>query len=549
MVGKARVKPHRCEAGLNTRSGMVGRTYSAVACTMSVSLQEDSRRFGAGPRAAAFPVRLVPLVGLLTVGALAARLAGINAASFWSDEVFSVLFIKEPLRFLWSRGFVVETTPPLYYTLLKAWVAWAGATEIGVRSFSAVASAASVPVVFLLGLETMGVGAALLGAALFATSPLQIYYAQEARVYALLPVLYGLAVLGQIRFLRAPPRPGWGPLSLYATAAVALVYAHATSVLILAALNLGCLACMAASRAGWRPVLRLMATNLVMALLAIPELLTILAQAGRNDLSWIAPPDRVLLLNLANVVMIDPVTPQILFRLSSLLSIATAASLTGLVLWTGPGRAVTIFLLGVPAVFLAVVIPLGFWSPFLIPRLLVWMSVPVCLLAGLVLASVRPRVLAAAFGLLLAVCYGTGLHGVYAWGPSDKEDWRGVAGELAARLQPDDLVAVGPGTVVTGLTYYGGEAGRARLIDGTLVRWIPPGPPVPMAPYMPDNLPSPRQASTDDVAAAIARGRRVWLVMNVRDWDALGRLAMALHPQTVERGHARLVLMSFVAGA
>jgi len=45
-----------------------------------------------------------------------------DAASLWSDEAFSAYWIHRPLSYLWTDGLIIETTPPLYYTLLKLWI-------------------------------------------------------------------------------------------------------------------------------------------------------------------------------------------------------------------------------------------------------------------------------------------------------------------------------------------------------------------------------------------------------------------------------------------
>src|SRR4051812_22749451 len=73
-----------------------------------------SRRYGdLGSRAFALAI-IIPL-GLLL------RMHQIGAASLWYDEIFSAYWIHPPLSYLWTDGLVIETTPPLYYTLLKLW--------------------------------------------------------------------------------------------------------------------------------------------------------------------------------------------------------------------------------------------------------------------------------------------------------------------------------------------------------------------------------------------------------------------------------------------
>ena len=142
------------------------------------------------------------LVAIIALGLLL-RIHQIGAASLWYDEIFSAYWIHRPLSYLWTDGLIIETTPPLYYSLLKLWVAFAGDGDVALRLFSAAASTATIPLVFLLGAELATPAAGLLAALLFALSPMQIYYAQEARGYAMLPLAFALALLGLLRFLRA----------------------------------------------------------------------------------------------------------------------------------------------------------------------------------------------------------------------------------------------------------------------------------------------------------------------------------------------------------
>src|SRR6476620_721919 len=233
-------------------------------------------------------------LSLLTLAALALKLFRIDAASYWADELFSVFWVRASLGFLWSAAaFDIETTPPLYYTLLKPWAAAFGSGELAIRSFSAVLSAATIPLVWRLAREFTGPGTALLPAGIFALNPMQMQFAQEARAYALLPPLYGLALLGLVPFCRAAPARRDGALALYGIAALGLVYAHATSAFTLAALNLCAAFWLLRARAGWAPLLRLAAVDAAVVLLAIPELRAILAQAGRYDIAWIEKPDLI----------------------------------------------------------------------------------------------------------------------------------------------------------------------------------------------------------------------------------------------------------------
>src|SRR5690349_7142234 len=64
------------------------------------------------------------MLAIIATAGLALRLLRIDAASYWGDELFSVYWVRQSLGYLWSaQAFEIETTPPLYYTLLKPWAA------------------------------------------------------------------------------------------------------------------------------------------------------------------------------------------------------------------------------------------------------------------------------------------------------------------------------------------------------------------------------------------------------------------------------------------
>ncbi len=114
-----------------------------------------------------------------------------------------------------------ESAPPLYYALAWVWTQLTGTGEFGLRSLSALAGVATVPVAYLLGAELRGRRAGLVAAALVAVNPMLLWYSQEARGYALLALLTAIAVLYFVRALDRGQRrdfTGWGIASALALA-------------------------------------------------------------------------------------------------------------------------------------------------------------------------------------------------------------------------------------------------------------------------------------------------------------------------------------------
>lgn len=174
----------------------------------------------------------VPAVAGLTLLAAALRLAAFDE-SFFGDELFTYLISTRPdLRaVLAGVRSNLEITPPLFFV-----VAWLfgklGDPFVWLRIPSLVAGVATVPLVYVLGARTLGRTAALAGTALFALSPFAIFYATEARAYALMTLLVLLSTLVLLRALETNERRWWVALALLEAAAM---YSHYTAVFVLGA--------------------------------------------------------------------------------------------------------------------------------------------------------------------------------------------------------------------------------------------------------------------------------------------------------------------------
>ena len=487
----------------------------------------------------------IPLALLATtVAGFLLRLYRIDVASFWSDEVFSIIWLRSDLALLWGDGLEIETTPPLYYTLLKGWAAIFGSDETGARSLSALLSAATIPLVFLLGRELAGSRAGFLAAILFALTPVQIHYAQEARAYALLILVSCASMLALVRLLRVaePGRPPAGALIFYASCATMLVYTHTVAPFILAALGLAYLYCLATMGA-WRTALpRFLVANAVVGAVAIPQIRAMLAQAGRTDVGWIEPPSLFGLIIITDVLLVDPFTPQVTFRGACLLAALVGVALLLLLPRLRAGHRALAFLALAPAAFFALAIPVSLKFPFLIPRVVTWLSVPLCILLAILLVAPGARARRIALALSLAAAWGVGLHGVYTRTAVFKEDWRGLSASLAMHAAPSDILVVGPRTIPTGIALYADPLRATR-------RWQPDGTPEQRTFYLPDDVPVPKPLPTAELAQEVRSGQRVWLVMNRNDWQAHGQEALAAVPGTppvVDERYAMLTLLAWV---
>jgi 4-amino-4-deoxy-L-arabinose transferase-like glycosyltransferase len=172
---------------------------------------------------------LIP-VALLTLGVFVLRFSQVHQ-SLVGDEVFTYGDI-----FGHSFGSVLSTvhvggenSPPLYF--LFAWAtAKLGDPTVWIRLPSIVLGAATIPMIYAIGRETVGRGAGLIGAAIMAASPFCLYYGVEARPYSTMTFFVALSTLALLQAHATGSRRWW---ALYAAAAAAAAYSHYTSIFVL----------------------------------------------------------------------------------------------------------------------------------------------------------------------------------------------------------------------------------------------------------------------------------------------------------------------------
>ena len=155
-------------------------------------MPDAERHLSSANEATARPFsRAARIVLVLVAGVYAAaRLWRLTASCLWFDEIFSV----HAARHAWGNlvRFVAADIihPPLFYALLKIWVALGGESLLWLRLFPALTAVACIiPLILLcreLRLTAFETNLALL---LTAASGYLIKYAQEVRMYSLLLLL------------------------------------------------------------------------------------------------------------------------------------------------------------------------------------------------------------------------------------------------------------------------------------------------------------------------------------------------------------------------
>ncbi len=188
------------------------------------------------------PQVLIPLL-LLILLAFSLRLHNLDAFSFWTDEGLTPERAGYPIAQILRnevviQGFVSKDThPPLYYLIIHFTSRLLGESDFAYRFPSVVFGVLLVPLLYQFGRRLERIELGMLVALLVTVNPLQVYYAQEARMYTLL-VLLGAAASYVLWRASSDPALTRAKLvryvALYAVLAGLTIYTHYTAVFLIA---------------------------------------------------------------------------------------------------------------------------------------------------------------------------------------------------------------------------------------------------------------------------------------------------------------------------
>lgn len=217
------------------------------------------------------------------------------AQSFWNDEGNSARLSERSVALI-IEGTASDIHPPLYYLLLHGWQQAVGASEFGLRAFSAFAGVLLVAGVAAFSRtirprDRWRGGMVGVAALLTAVNPALIYYSQETRMYALLGLLAVLSSWALWQWRASAGRGRWPWAAAYVLLAAAGLYTHYFFPAVLAAHNLIVLAWLltSARSVGWATAVRRLALlwagmMLAVLLLYAPWLPIFAGQFGADDL-------------------------------------------------------------------------------------------------------------------------------------------------------------------------------------------------------------------------------------------------------------------------
>lgn len=207
-------------------------------------------------------------VALLALTAFFVRAASLDTQSLWRDEVDALCYAFEfpqliaraltpevkgdlytpcacppppaalngaPGVSMLSRlaqvlGGMIRQNGPLYYLLLRGWIALAGQSEYAMRFFALFFGVLGVPLIYGLGRRLFNPDVGLFAALLITFSPYLTWYSQEVRMYTMVPALTLLIVYALRRAVDGEDWLWWIVQSIATTLAF---YSHILAALLI----------------------------------------------------------------------------------------------------------------------------------------------------------------------------------------------------------------------------------------------------------------------------------------------------------------------------
>jgi mannosyltransferase len=476
---------------------------------------------------------------LLLLFAFALPISGLTAQSLWRDEVDALRFSRVSLGSLVESFSRPGWNGPLFYVLLRVWVALAGGSAFSLRYLSLFAGTLGVATLYRLGRAWFSRIVGYAAALLMACAPYMVWYEQEAKMYALLPLLAVAVLWVYSRALRGGDWRLW-PILVALTWVMAAM--HVMGALIVPLMVALYFLWWPVARTRWRSALVALAGCVLPGLVALPWALPLLRRGG--DIGH-------------RFVTLPAMTSTMLYAFSRGITSAGGlwpvglslfCLLAGTFLWPGVSLGDRLRVLArawrsqlaaasyVGAAWAWLLVPLlGLYListrvPVFVDRYLIWIGPAFYLLLARGLDELRRR-----STLLTSVCLAglLTLNGLAIWQQSAKpikSDFRAAAAYVRQHRQPGELVLFHISYVRHTFEYYYGPASPAA-----------------------DGIPSDENTTREAVDAAMrertAGHEVVWLVLSEPEmWDARGMTVAWLdeHGQATARAdYARVSVIRY----
>lgn len=392
----------------------------------------------------------MPILGIILLGT-GLRVYRIGYQSLWLDEFFSYFLALRNFSGI-IEGTAQDVLPPLYYLLLHGALKL-GTNEVILRSVSMMFSVLTLPVMYILAKSLFTRRVALLATLLLAIGPLQILFAQEARMYTMFTFFVGL---GLYFFWRAWEKGKSVDWLFFALAVTAALYTHSLALFYLLAIDGFCLLNRSKLRKRWPGLLAAHVTSfllflpwLVIMIRQLPRLQSEFEGAGQSILALITTP----YLFIFGISLQPQLVPVALFVGLAIVAFSFLAiwyawrqnldETSGLIL------TLCIFLIPVIGIFV-----MSYIQPVFVLRRLLPASLGLTLILAWTILEAKPKWLNTLTGALTGVLMIFSLVNYYYDSDVQKEPFRDFVETVKSTTESSDVFVHASDTSAFAFAYY-----------------------------------------------------------------------------------------------
>jgi mannosyltransferase len=377
------------------------------------------------------------------------RVHHLGKESLWFDEGHSI-------RMAWFgfsqylREDPHQVQHPLYFLLLKYWIAVFGISEYSTRFLSALFGALSIIVIYLAGKIFFDRATGTMAALFFALSQYQVQYSQEVKGYS---IQVFLALVSFYFFARLFKENKWSLYAGYLAANVCSFYIHTFELFVLLSQNLFFALILLSKQKSELTLKRWIALQAAIGLCLLPWLKIFVGQvAWGPENFWSGRPDLSSLF----------ITFRLFAGSNGLLLCFAVLGLLALfsrkIFSAPPQESADAFsprLLLLCWIVVPVIVPWAMsliWFPVFQPRYSIAATPAICLLAAKGVRNLGNRYARWLAVALVAALSILSLREYFS--TPQKEQWREAVAMIENSAQPHDLVLVHSGDCIENIYYY-----------------------------------------------------------------------------------------------
>ncbi len=375
-------------------------------------------------------------VGIFALG-FVLRIIWIGERGIQYDDAFSVFLARRSLAEI-IQGTAADTMPPLYYFLLHFWMQL-GDSIIVLRSLSVLLSLGIIILEFYLVGNLFGEKAGLWAAFITAISPIQIYHAQDLRMYALLVFCQmSYLVFGYRIFIRDNTgkriRLDWVGLILSGTAAM---YTHNLAIFGLIILNFVLLV-----YKRWRDFGKLILAQIGIAFLSSAWLVMLPGQINKIQTAfWTPRPGFLEIFQAVLQFTVNLPLPNVILLISAVVSMQILF-MVGLETWKDRNNGKGLVFLSTIALLVPVILFLVSYliRPVFVPRGFLVASLGYYGLAGRIIAKKWHKGVGIILAAAIIIAMGLSLPYFYQFQSFPRSPYKQLTDMLKNQIQPGDVI-------------------------------------------------------------------------------------------------------------